>query len=123
MIVYVPVSIGELLDKITILEIKLELVIDQAKRARVKQELEALRSTVDCEQWEQTDLFRELKAINLELWHVENYKRACERSQEFGEGFVNASRQVYIKNDQRAEIKQRINHRWGSTLEEVKQHI
>jgi hypothetical protein len=63
-----------------------------------------------------------LYKVNLELWHIENYKRACERDQNFGDGFINAARQVYLKNDNRALIKKQINEAAGSTIVEEKSY-
>lgn len=69
-----------------------------------------------------SDLEAKLEQVNLELWHIENYKRDCEKSQNFDEGFVNAARQVYLKNDLRASIKKQINELVGSAIIEEKSY-
>lgn len=124
MIVMAPISVGELIDKITILRIKAILITDTAKLKNVDNEmfqletiLSELKLDVDL-----ADLEADLEAVNLELWHIENYKRECEQTQNFGDGFVNAARQVYLKNDRRAMIKRRINELCGSTIVEEKSY-
>ena len=120
-----PISIGELIDKITILEIKLSLITDQDKLKNISLELEQLTQILgsklnDTDQL--TELKNQLYEINQELWHVEDYKRKCERDQFFGESFVQASRKVYLKNDLRAAIKREINMLTGSTIIEEKSY-
>ena len=124
MIVYAPISVGELIDKITILRIKAIMIKDEAKLKNVDKEmyeletiLSELKVDVDL-----SDLEAKLEAVNLELWHIENYKRAMEKDQNFGDGFVNAARQVYLKNDLRASIKRQINELVGSTIIEEKSY-
>lgn len=124
MIVYAPISVGELIDKITILRIKSVLIKDEAKLKNIHKEMNELETilselnvNVDL-----SDLEAQLEAVNLELWHIENYKRAMEKEQNFGEGFVNAARQVYLKNDLRASIKRQINELVGSTIVEEKSY-
>lgn len=124
MIVYAPISVGELIDKITILRIKAIMIKDEAKLKNVDKEmyeletiLSELKVDVDL-----SDLAAKLEAVNLELWHIENYKRAMEKDQNFGDGFVNAARQVYLKNDLRASIKRQINELVGSTIIEEKSY-
>jgi len=120
-----PISIGELIDKITILEIKLSLITDEDKLKNIRLELEQLTQILgsklnDTDQL--TELKNQLYEINQELWHVEDYKRKCEQDQFFGESFVQASRKVYLKNDLRAAIKREINMLTGSTIIEEKSH-
>ena len=124
MIIQAPISVGELIDKITILRIKAMLIKDPAKLKNIDNEmyqletiLAELKLDVDL-----SDLEAQLEAVNLELWHIENYKRACEKDQNFGEGFINAARQVYLKNDLRASIKKQINVLVGSTIVEEKSY-
>jgi hypothetical protein len=124
MIILAPISVGELIDKITILRIKAILIKDPGKLKNVDNEmyqletiLSELKLAVDL-----STLEAELESVNLELWHIENYKRACEQDQNFDEGFINAARQVYLKNDQRARIKREINLITGSSLVEEKSY-
>lgn len=100
------------------------MIKDEAKLKNVDKEmyeletiLSELKVDVDL-----SDLAAKLEAVNLELWHIENYKRAMEKDQNFGDGFVNAARQVYLKNDLRASIKRQINELVGSTIIEEKSY-
>jgi hypothetical protein len=125
MIVLAPISVGELLDKITILKIKSNLITDSDKLMNIEKELQALEElkdelNLDLDNVE--PLQNELYKVNLELWHIENYKRAMEKDQNFGDGFVNAARQVYMKNDLRAKIKKDINTLVGSSIIEEKSY-
>lgn len=104
-----PISVGELLDKISILEIKESFAKDETKLTNIRRELSELRNLCLITDDSINDLYAQLKQVNQELWHIEDYKRAMEKEQNFGEGFINAARQVYIKNDRRAEIKREIN--------------
>ena len=124
MIVEIPVSIGELIDKITILEIKLELIDDEYKLGMVRNELDLLnerRQNLSLST-DLLDLEIELRQVNRRLWHIENLKRAHEAAQTFDNNFIQAARDVYIYNDQRAQIKRRINQLTGSLIQEQKQH-
>jgi hypothetical protein len=123
MIILAPISLGELIDKITILELKLEFLTDSTKLENVKTELTHLTNTLN--ELTIPDIVPEretLKLVNRRLWHIENFKRDCEKNQTFGEEFIEASRQVYLKNDLRAEIKRRINTIVGSTIIEEKSY-
>jgi hypothetical protein len=125
MIIHAPISIGELIDKITILKIKSILIIDITKLKNIEQELQLLEElkdslSLDIDTLE--PLQSKLYGVNLELWHIENLKRECEKNQTFGEEFIEAARQVYLKNDLRAEIKCRINDIAGSTIIEEKSY-
>jgi hypothetical protein len=123
MIIHAPISLGELIDKITILELKLEFLTDSNKLENVKTELTHLNNTLDALTIPDIVPEREtLKLVNRRLWHIENFKRECEKNQTFGEEFIEASRQVYLKNDLRAEIKRRINIIVGSTIIEEKSY-
>ena len=123
MIIHAPISIGELIDKITILELKLEFLTDPKKLENVRVELTHLIDILN--QLTIPDIVPEretLKLVNRRLWNIENFKRECEKNQTFGEDFVEAARQVYLKNDLRAEIKRKINDMVGSTIVEEKSY-
>ena len=123
MIILAPISLGELIDKITILELKLEFLTDTNKLENVKTELTHLTNTLN--ELTIPDIVPErdaLKLVNRRLWHIENLKRDCEKNQNFGEEFIEAARQVYMKNDLRAEIKRRINMMVGSIIIEEKSY-
>ena len=121
----VPVSVGELIDKITILEIKSERIKDPAKLQNVRHELELLRAT-----WEESPLSShdvaalrdELKRVNEALWEIEDFIRVKEVEQSFDEQFVEFARAVYVNNDKRAALKRRLNEATGSTLVEEKDY-
>lgn len=121
----VPVSVGELLDKIAILEIKAERIHDASKRANVLRELTILR-----EIWEASplaaldlgELRQALRAVNERLWDIEDAIRDKERQGDFGAEFVALARSVYLHNDERARIKREINLRTGSALVEEKSY-
>jgi hypothetical protein len=119
----IPVSAGELIDKITILEIKSARFPDGEKRRLVCQELallEAVRDQAIAPTSELADLSRQLKAVNDEIWRVEDALRLCERNQDFGTQFVQLARSVYRNNDLRADLKRRVNECLGSSLTEQK---
>jgi hypothetical protein len=125
MIIQAAISLGELIDKITILRLKAQLITDPARVKNVEVELEMLEDLQQNLVYDQTvidPLEQQLYSVNRELWHIENYKRQCEQEQNFGDGFVNAARQVYLKNDQRALIKKQINVSAGSTIVEEKSY-
>ena len=123
MIIHAPISIGELVDKITILELKLEFLTDSKKLENVNVELTHLNNTLNELTIPDIVIERDaLKLVNRRLWHIENFKRECEKNQTFGEEFIETARQVYIKNDLRAEIKRRINVIVGSTIIEEKSY-
>lgn len=124
MIVLAPISVGELVDKISILDIKIQRFTDPVKLESVQREAEQLRMTLNKLNLPVSivDLAEELYHVNSELWDIENFKRDCEAKQTFGAEFVDAARQVYLKNDQRARIKKEINIRCGSTIVEEKSY-
>lgn len=123
MIIHAPISIGELIDKITILELKLEFLTDAKKLENVTLELSHLNKILNGLIIPDIVPEREtLKLVNRRLWHIENFKRECEKNQTFGEEFVESARQVYLKNDLRAELKRRINQISGSTIIEEKSY-
>ncbi|WPY93681.1 DUF6165 family protein [Limimaricola variabilis] len=124
--VMVPVPPGELIDKLTILEIKLARIIDPDKRANVAREhalLEAAREEAVPESEGLDHLRGELAAINLELWEIEDEIRACEARRDFSERFIALARAVYRTNDRRAAVKRRINLLLGSDLVEEKSYV
>jgi hypothetical protein len=115
-----PISIGEALDKISILEIKSERICDATKRDNVLQELDYL--TLAAQQHRAPDLEAQLKHINELLWDVEDELRFLEQRQEFGAAFIALARSVYVLNDQRAAVKKQINLAAGSELVEEKSY-
>ena len=120
-----PVSFGELLDKIAILQIKSERMADAAKLANVRKELEALSATWlehPAAQQELVDLRADLKAVNERLWEIEDDIRHCEQRQDFGAEFIRLARAVYFENDERARIKKQINLALGSAYVEEKSY-
>jgi post-segregation antitoxin (ccd killing protein) len=121
----VPLAPGELIDKITILEIKSARIGEPAKQANVRHELallEAARDQAVPASAELISLTRELKAVNETLWRIEDDIRACEAEQDFAAGFVALARAVYRNNDTRATIKRRINQLLGSAILEEKSY-
>ena len=123
--ILVEVSVGELLDKISILEIKKGKIKDPKKLEFINDEYNILKSQLDqnVKSGEKLDnLFQSLKEINSKLWVIENEKRMCEKNSDFGEKFVKLSRDVHFLNDERAKIKLEINDQFGSKIKEVKQY-
>ncbi|MBB5346808.1 hypothetical protein JWG42_13360 [Desulfoprunum benzoelyticum] len=121
----VPVSWGELLDKITILEIKSERMADAVKLANVRHELQLLAGVRDRQGLvpdSLAGLVAELRSVNEMLWEIEDAIRECERHQDFGERFVELARSVYFSNDRRAALKYRINRLMGSPVVEEKSY-
>jgi len=122
--VRIPVSVGELYDKITILKNKSDLIGDAHKRRNVDRELAMLvrcAKRVDPSYDSDKDFVSLLK-VNRSLWDIEDAKRDCERRKDFGEGFVRLARSVYKMNDKRARIKRSINERFGSEIIEEKSY-
>lgn len=125
MAVMVPVSWGEVIDKITILEIKARRLSDDAKLSNVRRELDLLRTVRDREfrgNARLAELSSALEHINERLWIIEDDIRDCERRKDFGPHFVELARSVYVSNDERAELKRRINELLGSALMEEKSY-
>ena len=119
-IINAPISIGELVDKITILEIKKNKLQD-SKLENILKELSFLRKLMERHQIEITDdLFTQLKEINLTLWNIEDQIRVKEKNKEFDNTFIELARSVYFKNDKRAEIKKSINRLSNSEITEEK---
>ena len=120
------ISAGELLDKISILEIKLNKIQDKESLTEIKKEYTSLKETQNSHIKLTPDLenlTKELKEINLRLWDIENDKRACEKDKNFGKAFINLSRNVYLNNDKRAKIKSDINKILGSNIVEIKEYV
>ena len=125
MAILVPISWGELLDKITILEIKQERLSDPAKRANVVAELQALIAVRDGGARLPDDaaaLMADLRSVNTELWDIEDAIRLCEAAGDFGDRFVQLARSVYITNDRRAALKRAVNLLLDSELIEEKSY-
>ena len=123
--ILVEVSVGELLDKISILEIKKEKIKDDAKLNFINNEYNLLKDqmTKNVKSDEKLEkLFQSLKEINSKLWVIEDDKRMCEKNSDFGEKFINLSRDVHFLNDKRAEIKLEINNVTGSKIKEIKEY-
>jgi hypothetical protein len=123
--ILVPVSFGELLDKIAILQIKSERMADATKVANVRKELDALSATWlehPAAQQQIPELRASLKAVNERLWEIEDDIRMCEHKQDFGAEFVRLARAVYFENDERARIKKSINLALGSAYVEEKSY-
>ena len=121
----VPVSYGELIDKITILEIKAERIGDAAKRANVRTELDLLNTTWAAAAASHTDIGTEraqLRAVNEALWDIEDRIRVKEKAKAFDAEFIELARSVYVRNDERAAVKRAINEKLGSTLVEEKSY-
>ena len=125
MVVKIPVSWGELFDKLTILEIKQARIDNQQKLANINKELEALRQVCSDHQLPEESLqevIDDLRRTNESLWEIEDEIRSCERNKDFSDTFVKLARAVYKTNDRRAEIKLRINQLLGSELIEEKSY-
>ena len=119
------ISAGELIDKITILEIKKDKISDKEKLFQVEKELVSLKETLKKSIADQDlilNLKKDLKDINSKLWEIEDGKRNAEKNNDFGEKFVELARNVYKFNDERAKIKLKINNLLGSRIKEVKSY-
>ena len=123
--ILVEVSVGELLDKLSILEIKKEKIKDPEKLKYINDEYKILKSEFDknVKSGEQlTKLFEVLKEINSRLCVIEDDKRLCEKNSDFGEKFIKLSRDVHLLNDNRAKLKLEINNYTGSKIKEIKEY-
>ena len=124
--ILVEVSVGELLDKISILEIKKGKIKDLEKLEFINNEHGILNDQLDQNVKSDdklTKLFQSLKEINARLWVIEDDKRVCERNKDFGENFIKLSRDVHFLNDDRAKIKLEINILSGSKIKEIKEYV
>ena len=125
MSINIELSVGELLDKITILQIKAERIREQAKLENINKELQVLTAIWDASVYSQSDLKEDLQAlekVNEALWDIEDKIRDKERDQSFDKEFIDLARSVYFINDERAEIKKVINTKTGSELVEEKSY-
>ena len=123
--IIVEVSIGELFDKISILEIKQEKIKDPEKLKYISDEHSILKGQLDKNiknDEKLNKLFQSLKEINSKLWVIEDDKRQCEKEKDFGEKFIKLSRDVHFLNDDRAKIKLDINNHTGSKIKEIKEY-
>ena len=123
--ILVEVSVGELLDKISILEIKQEKIKDAESLKFIEDEYKVLKSELDKNiktDEKLKNLFNSLKEINSKLWIIEDDKRMCEKNKDFGEKFIKLSRDVHFLNDNRAKIKLEINNHTGSKIKEIKEY-
>ena len=123
--IIVEVSVGELLDKISILEIKKEKIKDAEKLKFINNEHSILKNQLDeniKSDEKLNNLYQSLKEINSKLWVIEDDKRQCEKEKDFGEKFIKLSRDVHFLNDDRAKIKLEINNHTGSVIKEIKEY-
>ena len=123
--ILVEVSIGELLDKISILEIKLDKIKDSENLKFISNEHSILKKQLDNNVKSDDKLvkfFQSLKKINEKLWVIEDEKRQCEKDKDFGDQFIKLSRDVHFLNDERAKIKLDINNHTGSSIKEIKEY-
>lgn len=124
-VLLLPTSIGDAVDKLTILEIKSERIAEPSKRENVRKELGLVSGQLAQFEadLERNGLLARLKAVNLQLWEVEDAIREHERRRDFGEDFVRLARSVYRLNDQRAQLKREINLIYGSAIVEEKAYV
>ena len=120
------ISAGELLDKISILEIKLDKIKDKESLIEINKDYASLSKTKNSNISMTKDLenlTKQLKETNMKLWSIEDEKRMCEKNKDFGKKFIELARNVYLNNDKRAKIKSEINKLLGSNIKEIKKHI
>ena len=125
MLINVPISIGELFDKISILDIKTKKIKNKDDLKLIKYELSKLKKITKLKGLTSTKIKKKyilLKSINEKLWNIENKKRKCERQKKFDKNFIELARKVYIFNDKREQIKKDINLLSGSSIVEIKSH-
>ncbi len=123
--ILVEVSVGELLDKLSILEIKQEKIKDTEKLKYIKDEYKVLKDQLSKNVKSDNkldELFNSLKKINSKLWVIEDDKRMCEKKSDFNEKFIKLSRDVHFLNDDRAKVKLEINNHTGSKIKEIKEY-
>ena len=120
------ISAGELLDKISILEIKREKIKDKTSQEEINKEYSILKevqnSSIEMTEKLKT-LLKEIKEVNLNLWNIEDKLRVCEKNKDFGQTFIELARGVYLNNDKRSKIKSKINEVSGSNIKEIKQYV
>ena len=120
------ISAGELLDKISILEIKREKIKDKASQEEINKEYSILKEVqnLSIEMTEKLKtLLKEIKEVNLNLWDIEDKLRVCEKNKDFGQTFIELARNVYLNNDKRSKIKSKINEISSSNIKEIKQYV
>ena len=120
------ISAGELLDKISILEIKLDKIKDKGSLIEINKEYTSLSETKNSNisiTKDLENLTKQLKETNTKLWSIEDEKRMCEKNKDFGKKFIELARNVYLNNDKRAKIKSEINKLLGSNIKEIKKYI
>ena len=124
MIVKIPISLGELVDKISILLIKEKNISDEKKLSKIREELSLLKNTLNNTINDNNikNYLNKLMDINAKLWKIEDDIRDCEKNKKFDQFFIDLARSVYITNDKRSEIKNEINKKFGSTIVEVKSY-
>jgi hypothetical protein len=118
----IEVSNGEIIDKLTIIQIKLERIKDEKKLKNLRKEFEVLKSASDSIISMDDPLYKALYDVNCELWDIEDHIRDLERNKDFGTGFIETARAVYFRNDKRSDIKREINIRTSSGLIEEKSY-
>jgi hypothetical protein len=118
----IEVSNGEIIDKLTIIQIKLERITDEAKLLNIKKEYDELLTVSSSILRTDDPLYTDLYGINCELWDIEDHIRDLERKKDFGDDFISTARAVYIKNDKRSELKRKINIRTSSGFIEEKSY-
>ena len=120
------ISASELLDKISILEIKLDKIKGKENLEEINKEYKILKdvhnSSIEVTEKLKT-LFKEIKEVNLNLWNIEDELRICEKNKDFGQSFIKLARDVYLNNDKRSKIKSEINKILGSNIKEIKQYV
>ena len=118
----IEVSNGEIIDKLTIIQIKLERIKDEAKLSNLRREFEELKMATSSILSMEDPLYKSLYNVNCELWDIEDHIRDLERNKDFGEDFIKTARAVYFKNDKRSEVKREINIRTASGFIEEKSY-
>ncbi len=118
----IEVSNGEIIDKLTIIQIKLERISDESKLVNLRKEFAELQDVTRSILDQADDLYKALYAVNCELWDIEDHIRDLERRKDFGSDFIETARSVYFKNDKRADIKRQINIKTSSGLIEEKSY-
>ena len=120
------ISVGELLDKMSILEIKLEKIKNEESRKEIDREYQMLKE-LQKSKIEMTDeietLFKDIKKVNSNLWSIEDKIRICEKNKDFSQDFIELARSVYFNNDKRSKIKSKMNKISGSNIKEIKQYV
>tara|TARA_B100001123_G_C15106763_1_gene945780 strand:- start:60 stop:461 length:402 start_codon:yes stop_codon:yes gene_type:complete len=123
--IHAEISTGELLDKLSILEIRLDKIKDKNSLVEINKEYEILKNlkNSNTESSEKIEhLFNEIKKVNLNLWNIEDEIRVCEKNKDFGQTFIELARSVYFNNDKRSKIKSEINKLSNSNIREIKQY-